>query len=220
MTPSASDLQAHHITGLVLAGGRGSRMGGVDKGLQHLDGRPLVAHALERLAPQVGDLMINANRHLETYRALGPRVVSDADSSFSGPLAGMLAGLLQAHTPWVVTVPCDSPRFPADLVSRLAAAALQAGVPVAIAATRNAQGLLQPQPVFCLIATRLRDDLAAYLASGERKIDRWASGHGQAVAVFDEEDAFANANTAEELAALETLADVQPTAGTRRRRQP
>ena len=220
MTPSASDLQAHHITGLVLAGGRGSRMGGVDKGLQRLDGRPLVAHALERLAPQVGELMINANRHLETYRALGPRVVSDTDSSFSGPLAGMLAGLMQAQTPWVVTVPCDSPRFPDDLVARLAAAALQAGAPVAIAATRNAQGLLQPQPVFCLMATHLRDDLAAYLASGERKIDRWAARHGQAVAVFDEEDAFANANTAEELAALEALADVQPTANTRHRRRP
>lgn len=213
--PSAYD--PRHITGLVLAGGRGSRMGGVDKGLQILDGRPLVAHALERLAPQVGALMVNANRHLENYRALGVRVVSDVDSSFSGPLAGMLAGLIQADTPWVVTVPCDSPRFPVDLVARLADAAQRAEAPVAIAATRDAQGALQPQPVFCLMATRLREDLAAYLASGERKIDRWAARHGQAVAVFDEEDAFANANTADELAALAAPADVQPPTGTEHR---
>jgi molybdenum cofactor guanylyltransferase len=195
-------LDPQHITGLVLAGGRGSRMGGADKGLQVLDGRPLAVHALERLKPQVGALMVNANRHLDTYRTLGLQVVTDVNSDFAGPLAGMLAGLLQATTPWMVTVPCDSPRFPADLVARLADAARSAGTPVAIAATRSAYGALQPQPVFCLIATRLRDDLAAYLASGERKIDRWTARHGQAVAVFDDEAAFANANTAEELAAL------------------
>lgn len=195
-------LDPQHITGLVLAGGRGSRMGGADKGLQVLDGRPLAVHALERLKPQVGALMVNANRHLDTYRTLGLQVVTDVNSDFAGPLAGMLAGLLQATTPWVVTVPCDSPRFPADLVARLADTARRAGTPVAIAATRSDQGTLQPQPVFCLIATRLRDDLAAYLASGERKIDRWTARHGQAVAVFDDEAAFANANTAEELAAL------------------
>ena len=195
-------LEPQHITGLVLAGGRGSRMGGADKGLQMLDGRPLAVHALERLKPQVDALMVNANRHLDTYRTLGLQVVTDVSSDFAGPLAGMLAGLLQATTPWIVTVPCDSPRFPADLVARLADAARRAGTPVAIAATRSAEGALQPQPVFCLIATRLRDDLAAYLASGERKIDRWTARHGQAVAVFDDEAAFANANTAEELAAL------------------
>jgi molybdopterin-guanine dinucleotide biosynthesis protein A len=195
-------LDPQHITGLVLAGGRGSRMGGADKGLQVLDGRPLAVHALERLKPQVGTLMVNANRHLDTYRALGLQVVTDVNSDFAGPLAGMLAGLLQATTPWAVTVPCDSPRFPADLVARLADTTRRAGTPVAIAATRGANGALQPQPVFCLIATRLRDDLAAYLAAGERKIDRWTARHGQAVAVFDDEAAFANANTAEELAAL------------------
>lgn len=195
-------LEPQHITGLVLAGGRGSRMGGADKGLQVLDGRPLAVHALERLKPQVGALMVNANRHLDTYRTLGLRVVADVNSDFAGPLAGMLAGLLEATTPWVVTVPCDSPHFPADLVAQLADAARRAGTPVAIAATRSDQRTLQPQPVFCLIATWLRDDLAAYLASGERKIDRWTARHGQAVAVFDDEAAFANANTAEELAAL------------------
>ena len=209
-----------HITGLVLAGGRGSRMGGVDKGLQHLDGRPLVAHALERLAPQVGALMVNANRHLETYRTLAAEVVSDADDRFSGPLAGMLAGLQQARTPWVVTVPCDSPRFPVDLVARLFEAAQRGDAPVAIAATRGAQGAWQSQPVFCLMATRLRDDLAACLASCERKIDRWAARHGQAVAVFDNEEAFANANTADELAALAALPDVQPPTGITHWRQP
>ena len=206
-TPERDATRGHlvpreHITGLVLAGGRGSRMGGVDKGLQTLDGRPLAVHALERLAPQVGALMVNANRHLEAYGAFGVPVVHDADSDFPGPLAGMLAGLLEARTPWVVTVPCDSPRLPTDLVDRLFQAATQAGAPVALAATRGADGTLQPQPVFCLIATRLRDDLAAYLASGQRKIDRWTARHGHALAVFDDEDAFANANTAQELAAL------------------
>lgn len=214
MTPPAGDPKPHDITGLVLAGGRGSRMGGADKGLQLLDGRPLVAHALERLGPQVGELMVNANRHLDTYRALGVRVVSDEDSSFSGPLAGMLSGLLQATTPWIATVPCDSPRFPADLVARLADAARRAGTRVAIAATRSTEGTLQLQPVFCLIATPLRDDLAACLASGERKIDRWAARHNRAVAVFDDDAAFANANTAEELAALSAQPDSTPQAGT------
>ena len=116
------------ITGLVLAGGRGSRMGGVDKGLQNHHGVPLALHALLRLAPQVGLTMINANRNLAAYESMGVPVWPDALADFAGPLAGFLAGLEHCDTPYLVTVPCDSPRFPEDLVARLASA-LEASPP-------------------------------------------------------------------------------------------
>jgi len=191
------------ITGLVLAGGRGTRMGGVDKGLQPHRGLPLARHALERLRPQVGALLVNANRHLDTYRAWGVGVVTDAQADFAGPLAGMLAGLEAAQTPWLVTVPCDTPGFPADLVARLAAAAQAEGADLALAATREADGSLQPQPVFCLLRTALAPSLRAFLGAGQRKIDRWTAQHRGATVVFDDAGAFFNANTLDELAALQ-----------------
>jgi molybdenum cofactor guanylyltransferase len=184
-------------------------MGGVDKGLQMLDGRPLVEHALARLAPQVGTLAINANRHLEAYAAFGVPVWADADAEFAGPLAGMLAGLRACRTRWLVTVPCDTPLFPQDLVARLAAATAieheppALNVPIAIAATVDAAtGAVQPQPVFCLMNAALRDDLAEALATGERKIDRWTARHHAAAVRFDDAEAFFNANTQGELARL------------------
>jgi molybdopterin molybdotransferase len=189
----------NELTGLVLAGGRGSRMGGVDKGLQLLDGRPLVAHAIERLAPQVSRLMISANRNLESYAHFGVPVWSDAERDFSGPLAGFLAGLLHCETEWMVTVPCDSPRFPQDLVGRLAAAL--DSKPAAIAVTHQA-GRRQREPVFCLLHRSLRDDLAAYLREGGRKIDAWLDRVGCAEAVFDDGAAFFNANSLDELRRL------------------
>lgn len=193
------------VTGLVLAGGRGSRMGGVDKGLQLLDGRPLAQHALQRLQPQVSALLVNANRHGEQYAALasdfGAAVVRDAQSDFPGPLAGWLAGLAACRTPWIVTVPCDTPHFPHDLVARLAAA-LDDGADLAMAATLEG-GREQLQPVFSLLRCSLHDDLAQALAEGERKIDRWARRHRLRVLRFDDAAAFANANTADELAALQ-----------------
>jgi len=125
------------ITGLVLAGGRGSRMGGVDKGLQNHLGMPLALHAMLRLAPQVGHVLINANRNLAAYEAMGVPVWPDALAEYPGPLAGMLAGLEHCETPWLVTVPCDTPNFPLGLVERLAHAAVDADAEIVMAATRE-----------------------------------------------------------------------------------
>jgi molybdopterin-guanine dinucleotide biosynthesis protein A len=194
------------ITGLVLAGGRASRMGGVDKGLQHHLGLPLAQHALRRLGPQVGCTMLNANRNLGAYAAMGPPVWPDAlvagAEAFPGPLAGFLAGLAHCQTPWLATVPCDTPNFPPDLVARLAAALVAEGAEIAIAATLEV-GRVQPQPVFCLMAAGLIDSLAAYLQSGRRRIDRWTGRHRCATVVFHDGAAFFNANTLEELQRLQ-----------------
>lgn len=191
------------ITGLILAGGRGSRMGGVDKGLQNHLGIPLALHALLRLQPQVGEVMINANRNLAAYESMGVPVWPDAWSDYPGPLAGMLAGLEHCTTPWLVTVPCDAPLFPEDLVTRLASAADLEGAEIAMAVTREPQGSLQPQPVFCLLSSSLLESLVSSLNAGERKIDRWTAQHRCASVVFDDHRAFANANTLQELRALD-----------------
>jgi molybdopterin-guanine dinucleotide biosynthesis protein A len=188
------------VTGLVLAGGRGSRMGGVDKGLQTLEGKTLVEHALARLAPQVGALMINANRHFAVYAGFGVPVWPDANAEYAGPLAGFLAGLAHCETEWLVSVPCDSPRFPLDLVARLAAARGDALVTVSVT---EEDGLVQRQPVFCMMHRTLHDDLADYLAGGGRKIDRWLDRVGCAEVYFeDARAAFFNANTIDELRRL------------------
>jgi len=190
------------ITGLVLAGGRGSRMGGVDKGLQNHQGVPLALHALLRLQPQVGEAMINANRNLGAYESMGVPVWPDAQSDFPGPLAGMLVGLERCETPYLVTVPCDTPNFPLDLVDRLARALELEGADLAMAATRDA-GQVMPQPVFCLLKADLLESLVKYLQSGQRKIDRWTAQHRVATVVFDDTAAFDNANTVEELRRLQ-----------------
>ena len=190
------------ITGLVLAGGRGSRMGGVDKGLQNHQGVPLALHALLRLQPQVGEAMINANRNLGAYESMGVPVWPDAQSDFPGPLAGMLVGLERCETPYLVTVPCDTPNFPPDLVDRLARALELEGADLAMAATRDA-GQVMPQPVFCLLKADLLESLVKYLQSGQRKIDRWTAQHRAATVVFDDTAAFDNANTVEELRRLQ-----------------
>ena len=190
------------ITGLILCGGRGSRMGGVDKGLQNHLGVPLALHALLRLQPQVGDVMINANRNLSAYESMGVPVWPDALPDYPGPLAGMLAGLEQCSTPWLVTVPCDSPNFPLDLVARLAAAAAEAQAEIAMVATVE-DGRLQRQPVFCLLQSGLMESLVAFLHGGERKIARWTGQHRCVEVPFDDAQAFANANTLEELHRLQ-----------------
>jgi len=185
------------ITGLVLAGGQGRRMGAVDKGLVELNGSPLVAHAIARLAPQVATLVINANRNQERYAAFGYPVVADAVAGYAGPLAGLQAGLAAAATPWLATVPCDSPFLPADLVARLAKAAGPGGRDVAVARTFD-----QPHPVFALVARRVLPHLEAFLSAGGRKIDSWYATLSVVEVSFDDEaDAFRNINTAEELAA-------------------
>jgi molybdopterin-guanine dinucleotide biosynthesis protein A len=190
------------ITGLILAGGRGSRMGGVDKGLQNHRGIPLAMHALMRLSPQVGALMVNANRNLGAYEAMGAPVWPDALPDFAGPLAGFLAGLEHCETPWLVTVPCDTPDFPLDLVARLAAAADAAGATIALA-TAPEDGVQRPQPVFCLMRAELMESLVAFTADGGRKIDRWTAQHGAVQVPFDDARAFFNANTLAELHQLQ-----------------
>jgi molybdenum cofactor guanylyltransferase len=182
------------VSGIVLAGGLGRRMGGVDKGLQALRGKPMVQWVLERLAPQVDDIVINANQNLERYRAFGRRVVADEIGGFAGPLAGLHAGLKAVQHPLAVTVPCDSPFLPADLVSRLRDAMGENDLAVAKTGA-------QPHPVFALVKRHCREGLEAFLAQGGRKIDAWyASLKVVEVAFDDEADAFRNINTREELA--------------------
>jgi molybdenum cofactor guanylyltransferase len=183
------------VTGIVLAGGMGRRMGGVDKGLVTLDGKPMVAHVLARLAPQVDAIVVNANQNLDRYAALGFAVVPDSVGGFAGPLAGLHAGMGAAATTHVVTCPCDSPFLPLDLVARLMAGLQQAHAQLAVARTVD-----QPHPVFALVRRDVRAHLHDFLASGGRKIDAWyASLHVVEVAFDDEADAFRNINTAAEL---------------------
>ena len=191
------------ITGLILAGGRGSRMGGADKGLQNHLGMPLALHALMRLGSQVGHVMINANRNLGAYESFGVPVWPDALPDYPGPLAGFLAGLERCETPYLVTVPCDTPGFPEDLVQRLADALLRDDAEIAMAATRGSDGTVQVQPVFCLMKSTLMESLVAFTQSGQRKIDRWTAQHRCAEVVFDDDAAFFNANTADELRQLQ-----------------
>jgi molybdopterin-guanine dinucleotide biosynthesis protein A len=186
------------VTGLILAGGRGSRMGGVDKGLQLYRGRPLATHALERLRPQVGKVMVNANRNLDTYQAMGAPVWQDEVPDYPGPLAGMLAGLAHCDTPLMATVPCDTPNFPLDLVARLARGLESAQADIAVAYTRAGEELF-PQPVFCLMKTSLEDALAAFIAAGERKTGFFARGQRNTRVVFDDDAEFFNINTLTEL---------------------
>ena len=190
------------ITGLVLAGGRATRMGGVDKGLQIHRGVPLALHTLLRLTPQVGELMINANRNLSAYESMGVPVWPDAVPDFAGPLAGWLAGLERCETPYLVSVPCDTPNFPDDLVQRLADALVEQGADIAMAATIE-DGRQQRQPVFSLMRTTLMESLVKFTQSGERKIDRWTAQHRCIEVVFSDAAAFFNANTLAELQQLQ-----------------
>lgn len=188
------------ITALILAGGRGSRMGSVDKGLQLFKGKPMVAHVLERMSPQVDEVIINANRSIEQYAAFGHRVVPDAIDGFAGPLAGLHVGMTQATTTLLATVPCDSPFLPLDLVTRLHTAMEVGNVDLAVAKTYD-----QAHPVFCLVKRDLEPHLREFLASGQRKIDKWyATLRVVEVQFDDQESAFANINTEVELRELES----------------
>lgn len=190
------------VSGVILAGGQGSRMGGVDKGLQPFRGRPMVAHVIDRLAPQVTELLINANRNAEAYGAFGYRVIADEIEGFAGPLAGFERGLAHASKELVVTVPCDSPFLPADLVARLHGALQAAGAQLAVAKTGD-----QAHPVFSLMRRDAHESLRAFLASGQRKIDKWYAALKVVEVAFDDEaEAFLNINTREELAGLEPRA--------------
>lgn len=183
------------ITGIVLAGGMGQRMGGVDKGLVTFRNKPLVAHVLDRIAPQVDSIIINANREQETYRQFGYPVISDAIDGFAGPLAGLQAGMQHADSPLVATVPCDTPLLPPDLIARLGDALQAHQADLAVAKTGA-----QLQPVFCLCRTSLLQNLTTFLESGGRKIMLWQNDLNFVEVPFDDEaEAFANINTPQDL---------------------
>lgn len=190
--PSKND-----ITGLILAGGLGRRMGGIDKGLALLDGQPLAAHVLTRLVPQVSHILINANRNSDAYARLGAAVIPDLRDDFAGPLAGLEAGLAACPTPYLVCAPCDSPFLPADLVPRLASALADGHASVAVAQTGE-----QLHPVFALMRRDALADLQAFLHAGGRRMESWLQRLRWVVCAFDDEaEAFANINTTDELRA-------------------
>ncbi len=204
------DTQA--VTGLILAGGRGSRMGGTDKGLQNFHGLPLALQTLMRLQLQsqpLQEVLINANRNLAAYKSLGVPVWPDSIDGFAGPLAGFLTGLERCETPLLLTVPCDTPLFPLDLLERLLAALKAQDADLAMAAAPEADGTVRPQPVFCLLKTELLESLVKFTQSGGRKIDAWTAQHRCAIVPFDlpgdSPQAFSNANTLAELQQLEAL---------------
>ncbi len=200
------------VTALILAGGRGSRMGGIDKGLQNFRGLPLALQTLMRLQLQSlppQEVLINANRNLAAYESLGAAVWPDTLDGFAGPLAGFLTGLERCETPLLLTVPCDTPLFPLDLIERLHAALIEQNADLAMAAAREEDGQVRPQPVFCLLRIELLDSLVAFTQKGGRKIDAWTGQHRCAIVPFDRPqdatEAFFNANTLEELQKLESL---------------
>lgn len=179
------------ISGVILAGGESRRMGGRDKGLLPFAGEPLIQHVIRRIAPQVDELLISANRNLATYAAYGYPVIKDDGIGFLGPLAGMLAGLRAAQGEWVLTVPCDTPYLPTDLVKRLQQASNGADIVVASA------GRIHATTMLC--RRKLADDLANALAQGERKVQNWQARQRRAVVEFGDEAAFANLNTPQQL---------------------
>jgi molybdenum cofactor guanylyltransferase len=195
------------ITGLLLAGGRGMRMGGVDKGLQVLRGDALALHVLRRLAPQTGALLISANRNAPRYAELGApfhaTVIADTLPDFPGPLAGLLAGLRAARPGFMLSAPCDTPALPVDLAARLAGALDAEHADIATVTTSNAQHETSIHPVFALMRTTLADDLAAFLDAGERKVRAWYARHKTVEVAFADERAFYNVNSLQELADLE-----------------
>ena len=201
------------ITGLILAGGRGSRMGGVDKGLQNFNGMPLALHTLARLqmGGGVGHVMINANRNLAAYESFGASVWPDGLADYAGPLAGFLTGLERCETPYLVTVPCDTPLLPLDLVPRLAQALHAQDAEIAMAAapeiSKDGSVQVRTQPVFCLLRVELLENLMQFTQGGGRKIDAWTALHKTVIVPFDlpgdSPQAFFNANTLAELRQLE-----------------
>jgi molybdopterin-guanine dinucleotide biosynthesis protein A len=205
--PATLDPTPAKLTGLVLAGGRGTRMGGVDKGLQTLHGEPLALHVIKRLAAQTEALLISANRHPEVYAALGApfgaTVVADTLADFPGPLAGLLAGLRAARTAFVLSAPCDSPGLPGDLAARLMQALDAQQADIATVTTVDANGKTSIHPVFALLRTSLADDLSAFLEAGERKVRAWYARHKTVEVAFPDERAFYNINSLQELADLE-----------------
>ncbi len=199
MSKQTSLAETRDITAVVLAGGQGQRMGGMDKGWVHFQGRPMIRHVLEHIGPQVQSVLINANRSLEEYQSLGYPVVEDIEQGYHGPLMGMLTGLTHAKTDWVLFVPCDIPLLPKDVVEKLQEAIAKNDVDVAV--VHDGERL---QPVISLMRRSLLPSLESWLAEGKRKIDRWYMQHRMVVVPFDSpEEDFMNLNTQQEVQELE-----------------
>jgi len=182
------------VTAVILAGGRGRRMGGLDKGLVNLEERPLIAHVLNAIAPQAGSVLINANRNAEKYQEFGYQIVSDTLDDYQGPLAGFASAMAAASTPYIVTLPCDGPLVPTDYVQRMINAMEMSENEIAVAHDGD-----RMQPVYALLPVGLMSDLEAFLAQGDRKIDLWYSRHHVALADFSDcPNAFRNINTPED----------------------
>jgi len=187
------------ITAIILSGGRATRMNGVDKGLVLLQSKPLIQHVIERLTPQVDQILINANRELAQYQTMGYTVLKDEVDDFLGPLAGFSLGLQHAKHDYVLTVPCDSPLLPVDLAQRLIAALVEDNAEIAVASSDGST-----HPVFCLCKKTVLPSLTAYLQQGERRVSAWQKSQQYIEVDFSDcNEAFTNLNTFEDLAALE-----------------
>ncbi|MBU3602673.1 molybdenum cofactor guanylyltransferase MobA [Polynucleobacter sp. AM-25C3] len=198
-------ITSQHITGLILAGGRAQRMGGIDKGLISFHGKPLIESAINRLKPQVSTILINANRSITKYSHYGYPVLMDETPDFSGPLAGFSVGLKHCKTPYLLTSPCDSPLLPSDIAEKMATELENQNLELVFASSKEDDGKIWAQPVFCLMKSSLQDSLHAFLSKGDLKIDHWFTELRSGTVVFESAQAFANVNTPEELAALEKI---------------
>lgn len=198
-------ISSKDITGLILAGGRAQRMGGIDKGLIPFHGKPLIESAIARLKPQVQTIVINANRNITKYASYGYPVIMDETPDFSGPLAGFSVGLKACKTPYLLTSPCDSPLLPNNLAEQLSAELERGDFQLVYASSREEDGKVWAQPVFCLMRANLQDSLASFLLKGDLKIDHWFKELRSSTVIFDNPQSFANINTPEELKSLEEV---------------
>ncbi len=198
-------ISSEQITGLILAGGRAQRMGGVDKGLILFLQKPLIESTITRLKPQVGSIIINANRNITKYAAYGYPVIPDETPDFSGPLAGFAIGLKACKTPYLLTAPCDSPLLPTNLAIKLSQEMENSNLELVYASSNEADDKIWAQPVFCLMHVEVLPSLEAFIAKGELKIDRWFKNVRSGTVIFKDTNAFANVNTPEELKHLESV---------------
>ena len=198
-------ITAENITGLILAGGRAQRMGGIDKGLISFHQKPLIESTISRLKPQVGSILINANRNVTKYAVYGYPVILDETPDFSGPLAGFSVGLKACKTPYLLTTPCDSPLLPSDLATKLSEELERGDFDLVYASSKEEDGKIWAQPVVCLMRANLQESLDTFLSKGDFKIDRWFKEIKSSTVIFEDAQAFANVNTPEELKLLESV---------------
>jgi len=200
-------ISSKDITGLILAGGRAQRMGGIDKGLIPFHGKPLIESTIAKLKPQTQSIIINANRNITKYAGYGYPVIMDETPDFSGPLAGFSVGLKACKTPYLLTSPCDSPLLPNNLAELLSAEMEHGDFELVYASSKEADGKVWAQPVFCLMRANLLESLANFLLKGDLKIDRWFKELRSSTVVFEDPLVFANVNTPEELKSLEAISE-------------